>query len=103
MRPILLLIVFWFASGWFFAWSVSLPELLPLQGWQIGLLNTVIGLMLLAAITRTERGRRLFYEEREFDEDGDLAIACLWFIPALLIVWAVFIWGVNLIADWFFN
>ena len=63
-----------------------------LQG---GLISTVIGLVSLLPIIHTERGRHLFFEGPDIDEDGDPLIGCLWLAPAqiiLLSILAIVVW-----------
>lgn len=49
---------------------------------ECGSLNLAIGMIWLQIITRTEVGRRIFYEGvKEEDDDAGLGIAFLWAIP----------------------
>jgi hypothetical protein len=53
---------------------------LPLSIFQWGLIGLLIGLIGLAIVTRTERGRRMFYEGPAADEEGDILVGCFWVI-----------------------
>ncbi len=86
--------VLWFISGYL---AVAATDILAPWAWQGGLINLVIGLLLMAAITATERRRRLFYQgpDQTDEQEGltglKLMIIFLLAIPVLCL-FAAFIW-----------
>jgi len=63
----------------------------------------IIGLVALLPKLQTERGRRLFYEGPNWDEDGDPILGCLWLIPFQALVFTLLGWIVWLIVYWLFS
>ena len=93
--PLLFYAGIWFLAGFMLTIVLDFFIGSPLGYLQGGLISTVIGLVSLLPIIHTERGRRLFFEGPEEDEDGDLLIGCLWLIPAqiiLLSILAMLVW-----------
>jgi hypothetical protein len=97
MQPLLAYILRWFVSGYLITALVSRYVELPFNPIQLGLFGLLIGLIGLAIVTRTERGRRMFYEGPGPDEDGDPLIGCLWMITGYVAVIAILGWMINLI------
>jgi len=97
MRSLLFFIAVWFFIG--FALAALMDEFvpLPLSIFQGGLIGLLIGLIALVIVTRTERGRRMFYEGPTEEEEGDVLVGCLWvitlelFAVALLagVIWVI--------------
>ena len=88
--------VLWFVSGYVVVAATDFLAPWALQG---GLINLIIGLLLIAAITATERGRRLFYQgpDQMDEQEGltalKLMIIFLLAIPVLCL-FAAFVWWV---------
>ncbi|HXV98624.1 MAG TPA: hypothetical protein VEC93_09380 [Anaerolineae bacterium] len=99
MLKITLYTLFWFLAGYVPAFLLEQFISLPFKPSQFGLLGLLVGLVLLASLTRTEQGRRLFYEGPTGDEDSNPLIGCLplgglrlWAVPVFLILAAVATW-----------
>ena len=94
--PVILFAVLWFVAGFVLAVFSRLLVDLPVGNIQCGLILMTAGLIGLLPIIRTERGRRLFFEGPDEDEDTDFRIGCLWVIPVLIVlivtIFAVEIW-----------
>jgi hypothetical protein len=89
---IILYTLLWFLAGYLPALLLADFIRLPLQPFQFGLGGLIVGLLLLASLTRTEQGRRLFYEGSSGDEDSSPLIGCLWGLPFALILVAATTW-----------
>lgn len=92
MLKLTLYTLFWFLAGYVPAFLLEQFISLPFKPSQFGLLGLLVGLVLLASLTRTEQGRRLFYEGPTGDEDSNPLIGCLWAVPVFLILAAVATW-----------
>jgi hypothetical protein len=57
-----------------------------------GLLNMIIGLILLLLVTRNETTHRIFYEGPGNEEDLSLAVAALWALPVAAALAGVIWW-----------
>jgi len=84
--PVILFAVLWFVAGFVLAAFSRLFVDLPVGDIQCGLILMTAGLIGLLPVIRTERGRRLFFEGPNEDEDTDLRIGCLWVIPVLIVL-----------------
>jgi hypothetical protein len=84
--PVILFAALWFVAGFVLAVFSRLLVDLPMGNVQCGLILMVVGLIGLLPIIRTERGRRLFFEGPDEDEDTDLRIGCLWITPVLIVL-----------------
>ena len=97
----------WFVSGYLFAGAISVAFLsapfFSLLAFQGAVVNTLIGLILMAVITFTERGRRLFYEGAgpEGLTGLKILIILLLAIPVLCIVVGIVWLGLGVVARLF--
>jgi hypothetical protein len=57
-----------------------------------GTLNIAIGMMLLQLATRSEAGRRLFYEGRKEEDYLNLGLAALWGLPVIMALAGLLWW-----------
>lgn len=95
MRQIAALILIWFVAGYLIGAAVNQVGPVTFTPLQFGIAGLLVGLAGLAVVTRTEEGRRMFYEGPRGEELGDPLIGCLWLLPMslgaiALVAWIVF-------------
>jgi hypothetical protein len=79
----------WFLAGFLLTIVIGFFVGRSLGYIQGGLISLLIGLVSLLPIIRTERGRHLFFDGPDEDEEGDPLIGCLWLIPAQIILLSI--------------
>ena len=98
MRRLALFCLLWFAAGYTAGLAVTAITVPPIPVWGFGVACLLLGLIILAAVLRTEDNRRLFYEgPAEHEEDSEFIIGCLWVIPGILFVISFVAWLVFLL------
>jgi hypothetical protein len=79
----------WFASA-FFAAGVWLPTA---WAFQCGMINAILGTLVLYLVTRTEQGAKMFYEGPS--NGGWLIVGLLWSIPGFFFILGIVWWGLR--------
>jgi len=80
MIPLLIYVSLWCASGYLITLLLGGYIDLPFSPIQAASLILLVSLIVLAILTNTERGRRMFYEGPGPDEDGDPLTGWLWMV-----------------------
>jgi hypothetical protein len=102
----LILALLWFGGGYTAMWGLSniFPFLTPYI-FECGLANVIIGLGILAFITKTEAGEQLFYYgPPQGEENGGgvaIIIAMLWAFPPVFFFMGLLWWILGFILRWF--
>lgn len=84
----------WFAAGYTVGLAANAITTLPIAAWQSGVAGLLLGLVGLASVTRTEHGRRIFYEGPAENEEGIFDIGCLWAVPGVVLIISLVAWVV---------
>lgn len=106
MRQLLstaVLAILWFLSGYVIGAGLDLLHTAEVLGLAVpmaslcGLLNLLIGFLLLLRVISKDRPWRMFYEGPRPGEEGEFVVGVLWAMPIALLLGGVVLWLVGVL------